>query len=102
MWYAKVVNVEYNIISNEENFVYLTNNYYKEISIYSEKTWDKRNGISLYKGISYSVMHVGEKVVDKHIGAGLIVFKVSISLKKVLHTCHYKGNKTYNNIQFLI
>ena len=48
MLYNKVVNVEFNVMSNEEKFVYLINNCWKELSIYIEKAWDKRNG-SLYK-----------------------------------------------------
>ncbi len=53
------------------------------------------------KGLPYIVMHVpflsiGWKVVDKHLGAGLKLFIVNISLENVLHTCHYKENK---NIQ---
>ncbi len=39
--YAKVVNVEFNVMSNEEKFVYLINNCWKELSIYIEKEWDK-------------------------------------------------------------
>ncbi len=35
-------------MSNEEKLVYLTNYYWKELSIFIEKTWDKRNEI-LYK-----------------------------------------------------
>ncbi len=46
--YANVVNVEFNVISNEETFACLINNSWKELSIYIEKAWDKRNG-SLYK-----------------------------------------------------
>ncbi len=48
MLYAKVVNVEFNVMSNEEKFIYLINNYWKELRIYVEKAWDERNG-SLYK-----------------------------------------------------
>ncbi len=46
--YAKVVNVEFNVMSNEEKFVYLINNCWKELSIYIEKALDKRN-VSSYK-----------------------------------------------------
>ncbi len=48
MLYAQVVNVEFNVMSNEERFVNLINNYWKELSIYIEKMWDKRNS-GLYK-----------------------------------------------------
>ncbi len=48
MFYAKVIHVEFNVMSNEETFVYLINNCWKELSIYIEKAWDERNG-SLYK-----------------------------------------------------
>ncbi len=48
MLYATVVNVEFNVMLNEEHFIYLINNYWTELSIYIEKIWDKRNG-SLYK-----------------------------------------------------
>ncbi len=48
MLYGKVVNIELNVMSNEEKFVYLINQYWKELSIYIEKAWDIRNGI-LYK-----------------------------------------------------
>ncbi len=56
------------------------------------------------KGLPYIVMHlpfisIGWKVVDKPLGAGLKLFIVNISLKNVLHTCHYKENK---NIQTCI
>ncbi len=35
-------------MSNEEKLVYLTNHHWKELSIFIEKAWDKRNEI-LYK-----------------------------------------------------
>ncbi len=35
-------------MSNEEKLVYLTNQHWKELSIFSEKAWDKTNEI-LYK-----------------------------------------------------
>ncbi len=43
MLYDKVVNIEFNVTSNDEEFEYLINNVWKELSIYIEKTWDKRN-----------------------------------------------------------
>ncbi len=55
--YAKVVNVEFNVMSNEEKLVYLINNCWKELSIYIEKAWDKRN-VCTNKGLPYIVMHV--------------------------------------------
>ncbi len=46
--FSKVHNLEFNVMSNEEKLVYLTNHHWKELSIYIEKLWDKRNEI-LYK-----------------------------------------------------
>ncbi len=46
--YAKIVNIEFNVISNEDKFEYLINNYKKRLSIYIKKAWVNRNG-SLYK-----------------------------------------------------
>ncbi len=46
--FSKVYNLEFNIMSNEEKRVYLTNHHWKEISIFIEKAWDKKNEI-LYK-----------------------------------------------------
>ncbi len=48
MLYAKVVNFEFNLISNEETFVYLINNYREELNSYIERALGKING-SLYK-----------------------------------------------------
>ncbi len=47
--YAKIANVEFNVMSYEEKLVYLINNCWKELSIYIEKTWDKRNQEFIYK-----------------------------------------------------
>ncbi len=48
--FSKVHNLEFNVMSNEEKLVhvYLTNHHWKELSIFIEKAWDKRNEI-LYK-----------------------------------------------------
>ncbi len=46
--FSKVHNLEFNVMSNEEKLVYLTNHHRKELSIFIEKTWYKRNEI-LYK-----------------------------------------------------
>ncbi len=43
-----IVDVEFNVMSNEERFVHLINNCWSELHIYIEKAWDKRN-VSLYK-----------------------------------------------------
>ncbi len=77
MLYVKVLIGEFNVMSNEENCIYLINNCSKELSIYIEKVWYKRNGI-LYKYINkrslpYIVMHVHltfirRKVVHKPLG----------------------------------
>ncbi len=40
MLYAEFVNVEFITMSNEEKFIYLINNYWKEQSIYTKKAWD--------------------------------------------------------------
>ncbi len=53
---------------------------------------------SINNGLPYIVTHVTFtsirwKVVDKPLGAGLILFNVNISLEIVLYTCHYKENK---------
>ncbi len=48
MLYAQVVNVKLNVMSNEETFVYLIINCWKQMNSYIEKACDKRNG-SLYK-----------------------------------------------------
>ncbi len=46
--FSKVHNLEFNVVSNDEKRVYLTNHHLKELSIFIEKEWDKRNEI-LYK-----------------------------------------------------
>ncbi len=46
--FSKVHNLEFNGMSHEEKLVYLTNQHWKELSIFSEKAWDKSNEI-LYK-----------------------------------------------------
>ncbi len=43
--FSKVRNLEFNVMSNEEKLVYLTNHYWKELNISMEKAWDKRNEI---------------------------------------------------------
>ncbi len=43
--FSKVHNLEFNVMSNEEKLVYLTNHHEKESSIFIEKAWDKRNEI---------------------------------------------------------
>ncbi len=67
MLYAKVVNDEFNVMSNEENFVYVINNCWKELRIYIEKLWDKIC-VSLYKWkISHILwcMHLLEILCEK-------------------------------------
>ncbi len=46
--FSKVHNLEFNVMSNEEKLVHLTNHHWKELSILIEKAWDKGNEI-LYK-----------------------------------------------------
>ncbi len=46
--YAKVVDIEFKVMSNEEKFVYLINYCWKTLKIYIENALDKRNGC-LYK-----------------------------------------------------
>ncbi len=46
--FSKVHNLEFNVMSNKEKLVSLTNHHWKELSIYIEKAWNKRNEI-LYK-----------------------------------------------------
>ncbi len=46
--FSKVHNLEFNGMSNEGKMVYLTKHHWKELSIFIEKAWDKRNEI-LYK-----------------------------------------------------
>jgi len=41
--YAKVNNLEFNIMLNEGKLVYLTNHHWKELSIYIEKASEKKN-----------------------------------------------------------
>ncbi len=43
--FSKVHNLEFNVMSNEEKLVYLTNRNWKELSIFIEKAWDKRSEI---------------------------------------------------------
>ncbi len=43
--FLTVHNLEFNAISNEEKFVYLTNHHLKELSIFIKKASDKRNEI---------------------------------------------------------
>ncbi len=43
--FSKVYNLEFNIMSNEEKLVYLTNHHWKELSIFIEKALDKKNEI---------------------------------------------------------
>ncbi len=50
MTFSKVNDVKFNVMSNEEKLVYLTNYHWKKLSIFIEKAWDKRNGNDiLYK-----------------------------------------------------
>ncbi len=46
--FRKVHNLEFNVTSNEEKLVYLTNHHWKELSILIEIAWDNTNEI-LYK-----------------------------------------------------
>ncbi len=46
--FSNVHNFEFNVMSNEEKLVYLTNHHWKELSIFIEKVWNKRDEI-LYK-----------------------------------------------------
>ncbi len=46
--FSKVHNLEFNVMSNEEKLVYLSNHHWKELSIFIEKAWYNRNEI-LYK-----------------------------------------------------
>ncbi len=46
--FLKDHHLEFNVMSNEEKLVYLTNHHWTELSIFIEKAWDKRNEI-LYK-----------------------------------------------------
>ena len=47
--FQKVVNVnDFNFMSDEDKLIYLMNFHWKDLSVYVEKAWDKRNNI-LYK-----------------------------------------------------
>ncbi len=43
--FSKVHNFEFNVMSNEEKLVYLTNHHWTELGIFIEKAWDKRSEI---------------------------------------------------------
>ncbi len=43
--FSNVHNLEFNVMSNEEKHIYLTNHHWKELSNCIEKAWDKRNEI---------------------------------------------------------
>ncbi len=82
--FSKVHILEYNVISNEEKLVYLTNHHWKELCIFIEKAWDKKNEI-LYK-LQYAILSCmltsnEWKVVDEPLRAGLTLFIVIILLK---------------------
>ncbi len=40
--FSKVHNLEFNVMSNEEKLIYLTNHHWKELNIFIEKVWDKK------------------------------------------------------------
>ncbi len=64
-------------MSNEEKLEYLTNHHWKELSVFIEKAWEKRNEIL------YSTLTINEwKVVDKRLGTRLTLFIVIILLIK--------------------
>ncbi len=46
--FSKIDNLEFYLMSKEKKLVYLVNQYWKELGIFIEKTWEKRNEI-LYK-----------------------------------------------------
>ncbi len=41
--FSNVHNLEFNVMPNNETLVYLTNHHWKELSIFIDKSWDKRN-----------------------------------------------------------
>ncbi len=41
--FSNVHNLEFNVMSNEEKLVYLTNHHWKELSMFIKKAWDQRN-----------------------------------------------------------
>ncbi len=43
--FSTVHNLEFNVMSNDENLVYLTNHHWKELSIFIEKARNNRNEI---------------------------------------------------------
>ncbi len=46
--FSKIDNLEFYLMSKEKKLVYLVNQYWEELGIFIEKTWEKRNDI-LYK-----------------------------------------------------
>ncbi len=55
--FSKIHNLEFNVMSNEEKLVYLTNHHWKELSIFIEKAWDKRNEICINSSMPYCHAH---------------------------------------------